>query len=148
MTDNHQVHAHVSVTEETVDDVATRVAKGVALLDEHKPGWVGLIDLSRFDISRPDRCILGQIFHVDVDDLRWGTGFGRGIDELEIGEYEAEYGFDNYLDTDYDYIVNEFPELQKEWVRVIEVLRQQRIDTESSEGDQVLVQEAEYAHGS
>jgi hypothetical protein len=123
------------------DDVATRVARGVALLDEHKPGWVGLIDLPGFDISRTDRCILGQVYYVDKGDPMHASGFGRGTEELAIIDVEAEFGFDNYNEGD------EFPELQKEWVRVIEVLRQQRIDKESSEGDQVLVQEAEYAHG-
>jgi hypothetical protein len=116
-----------------IDDVPTRVARGVSLLDQHKPGWAGLIDLSSFDISCCDRCVLGQIYHVR-DEGVWGSGFGRGADELGIANNEGEYGFDNlYADPD-TYLKDEFPALQREWVRVIEVLRQKQVTvTEDSE---------------
>jgi len=116
-------------------DIATRVARGVALLDEQKPGWVGLIDLSAFDIGSTDRCILGQLYPVGHDDKVWVSGFDKGCDVLlpccdYFGDDElcagqcggAEYGFDttNGCETARE----EYPALTAEWVRVIEVLRQ------------------------
>jgi hypothetical protein len=96
------------------DDVATRVARGVALLDEHKPGWERLIDLSQFDISRTDSCILGQLYRDEGGDV----GFYNGLDVLGLNTSGAgaDGGFDNYPDREQD----QFPVLQKEWVRVID----------------------------
>jgi hypothetical protein len=144
------------------DDVSTRVARGVALLDEQKPGWAGLIDLSTFDITRCDRCVLGQLFDEGNSDvygsgyglgaevlLGIGSGYGLGAEKLGIEGSEAEHGFDSYLDTGYYYQKDEFPELQQEWVRVIEVLRQkaQAIEEEPSEEDKVLARTLETIHG-
>lgn len=104
------------------DDVATRVAKGAALLDERKPGWVGLIDLSTFDLSCTDRCILGQLYRNDGPD----DGFWNGLKILGLEDENldggADEGFDNYFDREIDLL----PALQKEWVRVITILRQRR----------------------
>lgn len=38
------------------------VESGAAWLDEVKPGWEGLIDLAKFDISDGNACICGQVF--------------------------------------------------------------------------------------
>ena len=41
-------------------EIKKRVARGAALLDEKRPGWEAMIDLSSLDISDPYKCILGQ----------------------------------------------------------------------------------------
>lgn len=140
---SHEVHRHVAVSEEpeksaeqerVPEDVPTRVARGVSLLDERKPGWVGLIDLSQFDISRTDSCILGQLYKDQGED----SGFYNGLHALGLDMFDdagADEGFDNYYDRKQD----EFPELQKEWVRVITVLRQRNQVTVTQEPEQVTV---------
>lgn len=42
-------------------DYAARVARGVALLDEKKPGWEHEIDLDGLDIASASRCITAQL---------------------------------------------------------------------------------------
>lgn len=38
------------------------VARGVAWLDEHYPGWFKAIDLETLDVSKCDICVLGQVY--------------------------------------------------------------------------------------
>src|SRR5258708_35896283 len=45
-----------------VDDVATRAARGAALLDERMPGWAQRIDVGRLDLADGCNCVLGQLF--------------------------------------------------------------------------------------
>ena len=135
MSNNHETHRHVALSEEqerVSEDVPTRVAKGVSLLDERKPGWERLIDLSRFDISMTDCCILGQLYENTGED----AGFYLGLHALGLDAFDeagADEGFDNYYDREQD----EFPELQKEWVRVITVLRSRNQGTVTQEPEQV-----------
>ena len=96
-------------------DVATRVAKGVALLDEQKPGWVGQVDLIKLDIRDPERCILGQTCE----------GFNAGLDELDV-EYACEYGFDCWVEDEVEDELEDFYALTQEWKRVITILRQKQ----------------------
>lgn len=42
-------------------DYAARVAKGVALLDEKRPGWERELDLEILDIAEPARCVTAQL---------------------------------------------------------------------------------------
>jgi hypothetical protein len=42
-------------------DYAARVAKGVALLDEKRPGWEQLINLDRLDIRDGTVCVTAQL---------------------------------------------------------------------------------------
>lgn len=105
-------------------DVATRVAQGVALLDEKKPGWVGLINLSRFAISTTDNCVLGQVY----------GDYGDGCQALYLG-YGEEYGF-TVKSNGMVNVVLEFRALQDEWTRVLTILRQKR---EAQERETVTV---------
>jgi len=59
-------------------DYAARVAKGVALLDEKRPGWEREIDLGILDIENGDRCVTAQL----SGENRWYTG----MDQLELTE--------------------------------------------------------------
>lgn len=42
-------------------DYAARVAKGVALLDEKRPGWEREIDLDTLDIENGTSCVTAQL---------------------------------------------------------------------------------------
>jgi hypothetical protein len=106
------------------DDVATRVAKGVALLDERKPGWAGQIDLIKLDVEDPDRCILGQLYPVSEESF-WPDGFNQGIDALEI-DSGFEYGVDCLPSERFDEQQFDYVQLTREWKRVIEILRQKQ----------------------
>ena len=102
------------------NDIPTRVAKGVALLDENKPGWVGRISLADLNIGDVQCCVLGQVY----------GDFHEGIHTLELcggdeGCQEGEYGFDS-LGNNMAEQMQDFKELQKEWVRVIALLRQKQ----------------------
>lgn len=79
------------------DTIPTRVARGVALLDEKLPGWHLRIDVARLNLCSACNCILGQEFatHEDVDGPAW-TGFDVGVREVLNGDVHqaSEYGFD------------------------------------------------------
>lgn len=43
--------------------IAERIRAGMAWLDEHKPGWVDMVDTgSALDMGDEKRCLLGQLF--------------------------------------------------------------------------------------
>ena len=51
-----------------------RVAKGVALLDEVKPGWASKVVVNRLNLESPLSCILGQVygnFRIGAEVLGW-----------------------------------------------------------------------------
>jgi len=62
--------------------IATRVARGAALLDERRPGWAGEIG-RRIDLWDCDECVLGQLYE----------DFATGVATLDIVEDIAEFGF-------------------------------------------------------
>ena len=106
-------------------DIATRVAKGVALLDERKPGWMDRINLITLDVQDPNMCILGQLYPVRDDDM-FPDGFNKGISALSLCSDAQEHGVDCYphhdiLDQRQDYVY-----LTQEWKRVIKILRQKQ----------------------
>lgn len=67
-------------------DYAARVAKGVALLDEKRPGWERELDLDRLDIADGTSCVTAQLSGQNS----WLTGMNQL--GLEIETYE-EHGF-------------------------------------------------------
>ena len=101
-------------------EIAERVARGVAWLDEHDPTWWRAdatpvssmhdsepIELDRLDISDPCGCVLGH---------RWGH-FGHAmIDAPYFGRRPAALGFDAYENAEYG-------GLTAEWRRVIRARR-------------------------
>jgi hypothetical protein len=74
-------------------DYAARVAKGVALLDEKRPGWERELDLEILDIEHGGRCVTAQL-----SGMRNGlTSYLDGMEQLELtpgdrGTYVA-HGF-------------------------------------------------------
>lgn len=92
-------------------EVAERVERGAALLDEREPGWATRIDLGKFDIGSQCRCTLGQLFgdFSEGADRVFGFGHGNGV---------ADHGF-MWEDGDEDGEVSEIAALNDEWRRVI-----------------------------
>jgi hypothetical protein len=114
------------------DTIETRVAQGVALLDEKLPGWVNRIDLDKLDLASTCDCILGQEFkgHPDVDmeddgnDEGWPTAspFDIGVRELFVAaqftnpEHAARsHGFNASSPS----LPGEFAALTAGWKRVV-----------------------------
>jgi hypothetical protein len=64
---------------------AERAARGAALLDEKRPGWVAEVDLPGLELSSENVCVLGQVF----------GGFATGIELLDLAYVrdQAEHGF-------------------------------------------------------
>lgn len=98
------------------DTIETRVARGVALLDEKLPGWDRRIDISELALSNCYRCVLGQLYgNRDIDEEET-TPFHVGADEL--------FGRDVFMEVaDYGITTSggfaEFAPLTAEWKRVI-----------------------------
>lgn len=77
----------------------TQIAKGMALLDQKRPGWETEINLNRLDISHCYHCVLGQIY----------GEFAYGINTLEIEEDAARfYGFAYPNSMQWDQLTNEW----------------------------------------
>jgi hypothetical protein len=87
-------------------NLSSRVAQGVALLDQVRPGWVDRIDLETLNIRNPYKCVLGQVF----------GNYWYAIDRFSIGLGES-HGFFSFGGA-------EMAELTAEWRRVIAILRQ------------------------
>jgi len=68
------------------------VARGMALLDEQRPGWLDRIDLATLAMHDPCHCIVGQEFGdgVSNDD---GI-YGDGLEALGVADDPDGYGFD------------------------------------------------------
>lgn len=71
--------------------VNERVAEGVTLLDQHRPGWAGLLDLDQLDIVSTTFCVLAQLF----GDY-WAGKTALGIEDEE----GWRYGFDSPMFKD------------------------------------------------
>ena len=106
---------------EVTDTIETRVAQGVALLDEQLPGWVDRIDLDTLNLASPCRCILGQTWDewsdpTDEDD-RYFLHAHRLLGPAAGVVAEAEHGFNS---VHYGRLMREeFAALTAEWRRVI-----------------------------
>ena len=85
------------------DQIAERVARGVALLDQKRPGWAADIDLKYFDMASCSRCVIAQL----------STSYLDGLYQLEISGEGKHYGFDQFGEGTY-------PLLAEAWRKVIE----------------------------
>lgn len=78
-------------------DYAARVAKGVALLDEKRPGWERLLDLDTLDIASSHACVTAQLsgvrdFMAGMNQLgltlgSGGTYIGHGFNAESCGSF-------------------------------------------------------------
>jgi hypothetical protein len=67
------------------DELAERVERGAALLDERRPGWWDEVDVGSLYLGDPTRCVLGQL---------WEDSYGVGLKALEMGTDSSDrYGF-------------------------------------------------------
>ena len=72
--------------------VSRDVERGVALLDEKRPGWENEIDLTNLRMASFQSCILGQLYKSHIFPY---TGYFEGCNDLGIsGADGSEYGFD------------------------------------------------------
>ena len=71
----------------------TRIARGIALLDEKKPGWCNTIDLARLDIDDGHQCVLGQVFgtYSAGVDLFWGEEWVEQVSRHAFLRIGTEY---------------------------------------------------------
>ena len=63
--------------------IEQRVANGVALLDEKRPGWFHKFSIKRLDRGSPYRCVLGQSYGDYLDcmsALAIDSGYPLGLD--------------------------------------------------------------------
>jgi len=64
-----------------------QIARGMALLDERRPGWREEIDPGSLDLEDDSMCVLGQLYGVD--------DFIDGLDAVGLSMYQPiEHGFD------------------------------------------------------
>jgi hypothetical protein len=96
--------------------VTERVAAGVALLDETRPGWERHINLRFLDLGDCWECVLGQEFAAEHDPDH-DSPFGYGVEMLSLDAVDEarRYGFDGPGP--------EHAALTAEWRRVIEARR-------------------------
>lgn len=99
-------------------DYAARVAKGVALLDEKRPGWERELDLETLDIRNGSCCVTAQL----SGESYWVAGMDQlGLTEGDNGTYVA-HGFnaEDYLPGDVNYDTNDvYPVLNSLWRDVV-----------------------------
>jgi hypothetical protein len=74
------------------ESITTRVARGAALLDETRPGWVDKVDLDRLDMSSVKDSVTAQVN---------GTQDVLSHDE-EIVRHEISLGLTTYEDEEWD----------------------------------------------
>ena len=100
---------------------ATRVQRGIKLLDEQRPNWCDKINLQRLDLHSPYLCVLGQVFGTvkqgKMPTARLASsgvpGFDKGKDILNLTHPETvSYGFNTENEQ-------AFQRLTKTWVEAI-----------------------------
>lgn len=111
------------MTELTIEE---RVANGVKLLDEKRPGWYKKIDLAKLNINDCVHCIVGQLignyWPENLGLMYYYAEYSHGVERLteDIGR-ELAYG---ELEADARL-------LTEEWKRVIELKRSSAVTADS-----------------
>jgi hypothetical protein len=100
----------------TTSTIDQRVQAGMAFLDQHEPGWTASIDLDQLDMSRCDRCVLGQVYG------DYGTGLTE-CDRLSVEPYFSTiaHGFSTGVDDDDS--LYEYEDLTTAWRTAISARR-------------------------
>jgi hypothetical protein len=93
------------------DELAERVERGAALLDERRPGWWEKVSLQRLDLASECDCPLGQIWGGYIKGVAALFGGVRPLDTIMQG-VPMRYGFD---DPTFDY-----EEITDLWLAAIE----------------------------
>jgi hypothetical protein len=79
-----------------VSDVAERVARGAAWLDEKYPQWFDKIDLSTLDLSRCTQCVLGQVYTGVIPAAEQGQVLAQTIAQITQGWPDADEWAQDY----------------------------------------------------
>lgn len=79
-----------------------RAQRGAQLLSIHRPGWEQEIELDILYMGSCVNCVLGQLYH----------SYEHGVEELNLQEQEAYFGFD--VDDDITY-----RDLDKSWTKIL-----------------------------
>jgi hypothetical protein len=79
-----------------MNDIADRVARGAAWLDEKYPAWFEGMDLSTLDLGNCTRCVLGQVYTGVIPAAEQGQVLAQAIALVTAGyddalEYAQEY---------------------------------------------------------
>jgi hypothetical protein len=79
-----------------VSDVAERVARGAAWLDQKYPQWYAKIDLGTLDLGNCTQCVLGQVYSGVIPQAEQGQVLAQAIAQVtagypDAGEWETEY---------------------------------------------------------
>ena len=116
-------------------DVQTRVAAGVAFLDERVPGWLDKVNVDDLQIWSGTQCVLGQIYGEYTLGVAWLRLDTKGAAELGFQAWSHETDFVSFmLDT-----AQQYAALNREWRRVLGILKTERVPVESKEATLVLV---------
>lgn len=79
------------------DTYTARVARGAALLDATRPGWIDAIDLDTLDLHNAEFCILGQVYSDHGRMYAYGYYAGRAAlwpDDANMRErHSHQHGF-------------------------------------------------------
>lgn len=108
----------------TMESAAVRVSRGVALLDEKRPGWWERVDPERLNMQTACGCVLGQL------EGEYCAGV-KAVAGIEMGRlwsrnaFGVHYGFDVPLASASILDDEGYDGLQAEWLRVIAVRRVQ-----------------------
>lgn len=79
-----------------MSDIAARVARGAAWLDEKYPQWYSKIDLSILDLGNCTQCVLGQVYTGVIPAAEQGQVLAQTIAQVTNGwpdadEWEQDY---------------------------------------------------------
>lgn len=97
-----------------------RVARGIEWLDANAPeGWQARINLHKFNMADPCRCVLGQVFGDYWDAMENMVGRPRAWSEVDPGSWEIERGFNLENQTNEDTEDHDWDDLERAWVRAL-----------------------------
>lgn len=68
---------------------AVIVARCAAELDRVKPGWETLVDIETLCIFDSKRCILGQVFREEAEEVGASSGYDYALDIWHHGSWAA-----------------------------------------------------------
>ena len=93
----------------TLKEARERVARGVKLLNEKKPGWKKKIDRERLDMSSCEDCILGQLF----------GSYRDGLYILKYAHFlDNGFSLDSFILPD---LKQDWQKLKRAWLEVLNI---------------------------
>ncbi len=104
-----------------LSEVSVIVARGFALLDQHRPGWFNAVNVDTIDQSLAERCVVGQTFAADHGAPRldeYGhmvNHYVRGVKAMGLDPHNGQPGEHGFISR--GNVRN--PALNAEWKRQI-----------------------------